>query len=151
MAPVKIPLTVFLYLATEFLAIGQDLKSHAPSWSDREADLRHPLQRIKVGAAWAESSKLSSPPPVYPAKAKEKNLQGTVRLHAIITREGAVRSLETVSGHPLLAQAAIDAVRYWKCRPTLLDGQPVEVDTVIDVVFQLTQKPRASNSSKNPQ
>jgi protein TonB len=60
-------------------------------------------------------------------------------LHAIISKSGSVQQLEVISGHPLLVQAALDAVRQWKYRPTTLNGEPVEVDTTIDVIFSLNQ------------
>jgi protein TonB len=66
-------------------------------------------------------------------------IDGTVRLHAMISREGRIESLEVVSGHPLLVKAALDAVRQWRYRPTILNGAPVEVETSITVVFQLRQ------------
>ena len=60
-----------------------------------------------------------------------------VRLQAIIGKDGSIEQLEVISGHPLLQQAALDAVRQWVYQPTLLEGKPVEVDTTIDVAFQL--------------
>jgi periplasmic protein TonB len=75
--------------------------------------------------------------PRYPPLAMQTRTQGTVRLHAIISGEGRIVSLEVISGHPLLVQAALDAVRQWRYRPTMLDGEPVEVETTITVVFQL--------------
>ena len=62
-----------------------------------------------------------------------------MRLHAIIGKDGSVQQLEVLTGHPLLVQAALDAVRQWRYRPTLLNGEPVEVDTTIDVIFSLNQ------------
>jgi protein TonB len=78
--------------------------------------------------------------PVYPPEARASGIEGTVRLHAIIAKDGSILQLEVISGHPLLIQAALDAVRQWKYEPTLLNGQPVEVDTTIDVLFQLNKK-----------
>ncbi len=75
--------------------------------------------------------------PEYPEEAKEKRIAGTVRLHAIIARDGSIAQVELISGHPLLAKSALDAVRQWQYRPTLLNGDPVEVDTTIDVIFSL--------------
>ena len=75
--------------------------------------------------------------PVYPALARQIRLEGTVRLRAIIGRDGAVNSLELLSGHPILARAALDAVSQWRYRPTLLHGQPVEAETYVTVIFQL--------------
>src|SRR5256884_632253 len=77
--------------------------------------------------------------PVYPPLARQTRISGTVRLHAIISRDGTIQQLEVISGHPLLQQAALDAVRQWRYQPTLLNGEPVEVDTTIDVIFSLNQ------------
>ena len=60
-------------------------------------------------------------------------------MHAIISKDGTIQQLEVISGHPLLQQAALDAVRQWRYQPTLLNGEPVEVDTTIDVIFSLNQ------------
>jgi periplasmic protein TonB len=75
--------------------------------------------------------------PLYPPLALQMHLEGTVRLHAIIGRDGRVKSLDVISGHPILAWAALAAVVDWRYRPTLLNGEPVEVETYITVIFQL--------------
>ncbi len=75
--------------------------------------------------------------PSYPILARQAGVEGTVRLHALIGRDGTIRELEVLSGHPLLVSAARDAVREWRYQPTLLNGEPVEVETYITVVFQL--------------
>jgi len=62
-----------------------------------------------------------------------------VLLHAIIGKNGQVEQLSVVSGHPLLVQSALDAVRQWRYQPTTLNGDPVEVDTEIQVIFSLAQ------------
>ena len=77
--------------------------------------------------------------PVYPPLARQARISGTVRLEAVIAFNGAVQSLRVASGHPLLAQAALDAVRQWVYQPTLLNGEPVEVLTQIDVNFKLAE------------
>jgi len=77
--------------------------------------------------------------PLYPPLARQTRISGTVKLHAIIGKDGSVQQLQMVSGHPLLVQAALDAVRQWRYQPTLLNGEPVEVDTEIDVIFSLAQ------------
>jgi TonB family protein len=77
--------------------------------------------------------------PDYPKKARKAHVEGTVRLHAIITKDGSVKNLEVVSGDPLLVDAALKAVRQWRYQPTRINGQPVEVDTTIDVVFALNK------------
>jgi len=93
--------------------------------------------RIKQGGAVTAASLINRVQPVYPPLARQTRVSGTVRLHAIISKEGTVQQLEVMSGHPLLVQAALDAVRQWRYRPTLLNGEPVEVDTTIDVIFSL--------------
>lgn len=77
--------------------------------------------------------------PVYPQEAKDKRIAGTVRLHVIIREDGSVGQIELISGHPLLAKSAIEAVRQWKYRQTLFNGDPVEVDTTIDVLFSINR------------
>ena len=75
--------------------------------------------------------------PGYPTLARQTRVSGPVELRAIIATDGTIESLQVVSGHPLLVRAALDAVRQWRYRPTVLDGQPVEVDTYITVIFSL--------------
>jgi periplasmic protein TonB len=75
--------------------------------------------------------------PIYPVLARQAGITGVVVLHAIIAKDGSVSQLEIISGHPLLAQAALDAVRQWRYQPEVLNGDPVEVDTTITVNFQL--------------
>ena len=75
--------------------------------------------------------------PVYPEIARREHLQGTVRLHAIIGKDGSISQLVVLRGYCSLAQASIKAVSQWSYTPTLLLGQPVEVDTTIDVIFSL--------------
>ncbi|HET9803535.1 MAG TPA: TonB family protein [Candidatus Acidoferrum sp.] len=93
--------------------------------------------RIRQGGAVTAASLINRVQPVYPPLARQTRVAGTVRLHAIISKEGTVQQLEVLSGHPLLVQSALDAVRQWRYRPTLLNGEPVEVDTTIDVIFSL--------------
>src|SRR6267154_1132455 len=95
--------------------------------------------RIRQGGAVTAASLINRVNPVYPPLARQTRVAGTVRLHAIISKQGTVQQLEVLSGHPLLVQSALDAVRQWRYRPTLLNGEPVEVDTTIDVIFSLNQ------------
>lgn len=74
--------------------------------------------------------------PVYPHIAAISGIQGQVKLHAIIGRDGSIQSLNVVSGHPLLARAALEAVEQWRYRPYILNGQAVEVETLITVNFK---------------
>ena len=76
--------------------------------------------------------------PVYPSAAAQAHVTGMVRLHAIISKTGEVREVDVISGHPLLLQSAMSAVKQWRYRPTFLNGRPVEVETTIVVEFSLT-------------
>ena len=75
--------------------------------------------------------------PRYPDIAKRTRTQGTVRLLGVIATDGSIQSLQIVSGHPFLAAAAVEAVRQWRYQPTVLNGQPVEVEAPIEVTFTL--------------
>jgi len=76
--------------------------------------------------------------PEYPIIAKRTGVQGDVKLHAIIARDGTIQSLNLISGHPLLVVAAMDAVKQWRYRPYYLNGEAVEVETYITVTFRKT-------------
>jgi protein TonB len=93
--------------------------------------------RIHSGGEVEEALLVHRVEPRYPTLARQIRLEGTVRLHAVIGVDGSVRELEVESGHPLLARAAREAVLQWRYRPTRLNGEPVEVDTTITVIFEL--------------
>ena len=96
------------------------------------------VQRIRVGAEVQAANLIRTVPPVYPQLAEEARIQGTVRFRIIIAADGHVQNLQLVSGHPLLVKAARDAVQQWAYKPTLLDGELVEVVTTVDVNFTLS-------------
>jgi protein TonB len=97
------------------------------------------VQRIRVGGNVQQARLINQPKPVYPPLAKQARIQGVVRFNAIIGKDGAIMNLQVVSGHPLLVPSALEAVRQWRYQPTLLNGEPVEVVTQIDVNFTLSQ------------
>jgi protein TonB len=76
--------------------------------------------------------------PLYPQLAVQLRREGRVELHAVISTDGSIQSLEVISGDPLLIRSALAAVREWRYRPTILNGQPVEVDTHITVIYTLS-------------
>jgi protein TonB len=76
--------------------------------------------------------------PAYPPLARQARIQGQVLLRAQISKEGSIENLQLISGHPMLVQSALDAVKQWKYKPYLLNGEPVEVDTEIQVNFTLS-------------
>jgi protein TonB len=108
----------------------------APAPPEKPKAVNGPV-RITTGVA--EANLIHKVLPVYPPLAKSARVQGVVEFTAIISREGYIQNLRLVRGHPLLAQAAEDAVLQWRYHPTLLNGQPVEVVTSIVVNFTLSQ------------
>jgi protein TonB len=96
-------------------------------------------QRIRVGGNVQAANLINQVRPVYPPLAKQARISGVVELSAVIGKDGRVQDLKVIKGHPLLVQAALDAVKNWVYRPTLLNGEPVEVSTTIDVNFTLSQ------------
>ncbi|MBI1788802.1 MAG: energy transducer TonB [Acidobacteria bacterium] len=97
-----------------------------------------PIVRIRVGGAVQTAKLISQPKPVYPPLARAARISGTVRLEAVIGKDGLIQDLRLVSGHHLLAPAAREAVRQWRYEPTLLNGEPVEVLTQIEVHFTMS-------------
>lgn len=93
----------------------------------------------RIGGEVAEAKLRFAPRPVYPKIAVTARAEGTVKLEAVIAADGSIKNLRVLSGSPLLAGAAIDAVRQWRYQPTLLNGVAVEVLTEISVNFNLTR------------
>jgi TonB family protein len=108
----------------------ENTKNAAPS---AEADPR----RVRVSAGVTQRLKTHSVAPVYPPEAKIARIQGVVVLKVLISKEGTIEDLQVISGHPLLVPAAIGAVQQWRYRPYLLQGEPVKVETQIQVNFEL--------------
>ena len=94
-------------------------------------------QRVRVSAGVTSGLLVRKVNPVYPPLARQARISGTVVLRAGISKDGSIENLSLVSGHPMLAPAAIDAVKQWKYKPYLLNGEPVEVDTEVQVNFTL--------------
>jgi protein TonB len=99
--------------------------------------LATPPKMVNISAGVAVGLLIARTPPAYPADAKSAGVQGTVVLEAIIGRDGLVQDLKVVSGPDLLQQAAVDAVKTWRYKPYLLNDEPVEVRTTINVIFTL--------------
>jgi protein TonB len=95
--------------------------------------------RIRVGGNVQQANLIRKVTPLYPPLAKQARIQGVVRFTAIIGKDGTIQNLQLVSGHPLLVEAAKQAVSQWQYKPTLLNGDPVEVVTTIEVNFTLSQ------------
>lgn len=115
------------HLLTSFIFTGPDalrVQITAPGFA---------IKTSEMGAKLIKQAK-----PMYPPEAKMQRIQGTVRLSAVIAADGTVKNLEVISGDPLLSPAAVEAVRQWVYQPTLLNGDPVDVKTEIDVNFTLS-------------
>jgi periplasmic protein TonB len=96
-------------------------------------------QRVRVGGNVIAANLVSQVKPVYPPLAKQARIQGVVVLEAEISKEGTIENLKVITGHPLLIQAAIDAVKQWRYKPTMLNSEPVPVVTTITVNFAFSQ------------
>jgi TonB family protein len=120
----------FVYFNGAFRIIGGTLTF----WDEELQGLRAAQQHPVIVTAATLIHQVS---PVYPKKAKKQHIEGTVLLHATITKDGAIGKLEYVSGPPELMNSAMDAVKKWRYKPTMVNGEPVEVDTKISVVFTL--------------
>jgi periplasmic protein TonB len=107
---------------------------HGPGVSVAPATQKGP---IHLSSGVVSGMLLQKTVPVYPLIAKAARVEGTVILQATISATGTIENLRVVSGHPMLQQAAMDTVRNWRYRPYLLNGQPVEVETTVNVIFTL--------------
>jgi len=92
---------------------------------------------VRVGGDVQKARQVYAPLPVYPPLARQLRISGVVRLNAIIGEDGTVEQWRVISGHPMLVDAAVEAVSSWRYRPALLNGEPVQVITQIDVFFIL--------------
>lgn len=93
--------------------------------------------RVRVSSGVSNGLLIRKVNPVYPPLARQARISGTVLLQAQISKDGSIENLQLISGHPMLAPAAIEAVKQWKYKPYLLNGEPVEVDTQVQVNFTL--------------
>ena len=98
-----------------------------------------PSGPVRIGGQVAAANLIKKVQPVYPPLAKSARVQGQVEFTAIIGKDGTIRELKLVRGHPLLVNAAKEAVQQWKYKPTMLNGEAVDVITQIDVNFTLSQ------------
>jgi len=126
-------------------ALGQAIKVEPPAVT-RPVQQQPPVQKPlppatpqRVGGAVQAARLIFGPQPVYPTIARTTHTQGTVKIQALIGRDGVIRNLQVIGGPPLLVNAAMDAVSRWRYKPTRLNGEAVEVITEIDVNFMLSR------------
>jgi len=98
-----------------------------------------PVKRIHLAARVVAANLIQDVTPTYPPEAGRARIEGTVVLQAVIGKDGSVQDVQVESGLPILAQAAVDAVKHWRYRPYLLNGEPVEVDSRITIDFTLSR------------
>ncbi len=121
------------------LLMNQFIAEAMPKLKPRAADPPNvPAKPTVVGGDVQAAKLLKKVIPAYPPLARQARVSGTVQLIGVIAKDGTIQQLQVVSGHPLLVKAALDAVRQWIYRPTLLNGQAVEVIAPIDVIFSLS-------------
>jgi TonB family protein len=108
-----------------------------PPTAPEDAPASRPAGPIRVSAGVMAGALATRVNPVYPPEAKTQGIQGTVVLHALISKEGQVESLQVISGPPALTASAIDAVRQWQYKPYLLNGEPTEVESTININYTL--------------
>jgi len=136
-------LTVLVWLVTLCLASAgsaQESKSEAPHAEQQQSEQQRP-KRVRVSEGVAKAFLIKKVEPEYPQEARDQRIQGAVVLQIEISEAGDVKDARLISGHPLLAPPAIEAVKQWKYKPYLLNGEPVQVETRVTVDFRLDPKP----------
>lgn len=106
---------------------------------EKVTKVERPVERLRVGGVVQAARLVKRVMPVYPALARQARVSGIVQLVGVIGKDGTVQQLQVVGGHPLLVTAAVDAVKQWVYKPTMLNGDPVEVIAPIEVHFTLGQ------------
>jgi len=133
----KQTLVIAAVLCLTSLVAGQEAKEGA-SPPHRTEEPKRPL-RVRVSERVSQALLVKKVQPVYPAEAREKHVEGRVVMKAEISEGGDVEELSLVSGDPLLAPVALEAVKQWKYKPYYLSGQPAKVETQVTVSFELTR------------
>jgi len=137
----KAPMARHIQLSSCFMIIVIALFSIVPSWGQSGAgpDTSQQADKnaIPIQPEKAEQNLIKKVAPIYSPLAKQAHLQGKVKVRLVISKTGTVVSVNVLSGHPLLVQAAIDAVKQWQYKPFVVDGQPVAASTEVEVPFSL--------------
>lgn len=132
----------FRYIVTpkmEGAVFGHPRPTPAPDHLNTNSNAQDPSEiRVKIGGPVQAAKLVKRVQPHYPEVARREHLQGTVKLHALIGKDGSLRTVYVVKGYCSLAEASLEAVRQWRYSPTTLNGKPVEIDTEIDVTYSLS-------------
>jgi protein TonB len=106
-----------------------------------------PPIRVRIGGNVQQAKLVHKVDPTYPPEAVHSHIEGTVVLHVVIGVDGSMKEVQLVSGDPALSAVSVAAVQQWRYQPTLLNGEPVEVDSTISVIFTLSRPSNKSSSS----
>jgi TonB family protein len=142
--PISVPCTLGFVWGSRSLGVSANVRlstssnSEPPPPSDVFSPPAPGVQRVLAGRRVQAANIITRVSPEYPSLARQANIEGTVLFSALIGTDGLVRDLHTISGHPLLVPTAIDAVKKWVYRPTILNGSAVEVTAEVDVDFTLS-------------
>jgi TonB family protein len=118
-------------------AVAEGADAKFPELTPVNIELPKPAPGIvRISQGVSQGLLLKKVPPVYPAIAKQLGREGTVQLLATIDKNGEIKKVQALSGDSLLTKAAVDAVKEWEYRPYLLNGQPVEIETQVTIVFR---------------
>jgi Gram-negative bacterial TonB protein C-terminal len=126
--------------AASSAAPGTAAAQAPPSTEVAPAPQSVPAKRIRVAARVAQQKLLKWVNPKLPPDLAGERIQGIVRLHIIIAMDGTVKQVEPISGDPKLIPPSVEAVRQWLYKPTLLNGEPIEVDTTVDIIYTLGER-----------
>lgn len=124
-------------LSPDFRPPASSPKTPAPGSHSSNPSQTPPAPRVAVGGYVQAARLIKKVQPSYPEKARREHISGTVKIHAIINKDGQVSKINGIRGVCSLAESAVAAVRQWRYQPTLINGSPVEVDTEIDVIYSL--------------
>jgi protein TonB len=130
-------LIAFLLLSLIFADLGRAQPFFGDPVGAKPDEPTTPLSRVQLPSAESGNLLVKRVNPIYPGKARSKRIQGTVMLRVVVSREGNVIDVAVISGDPELRKAAVEAAKKWKYRPYLVRGEPVEVETTIQMNFQL--------------
>ena len=129
---------VFAFLSPVYgVASPLQEQTQKPDEPTKIPDAKSRPQRIRVGGNVQAAKIITRIQPQYPENAKEQRISGTLRLHVVVGTNGSVQEVTPISGDLTLADAAVEAVRQWKYEVATLNKVPVEVDTVVDIIFSL--------------
>lgn len=132
----RVVVAMVLYLTLAAVSFAQSAPPPPPPPPPAPAGHSGPT-RIAKGGDVMMATAIFRVPPEYPEAARKQRIQGTVRLYTLVGTDGLVMATKSISGPTELVQAAIDAVKQWRFRPTILKGEPVEVECVLELIFKL--------------